>query len=571
MTNSSSETEAKRGNNTVADISNGNNPVNGSNAILQQGEVSSLTPPPPPQSQYPTNISKSEQQPQQLQHQHQQQQAYAQQIPNYYSYPVQTNGPTDQPNSPGPGQGGYDVQAAFHQQQAAYFDRQYGSATLPQLPLTPGSNPNSHVGMAALGVGPTSPNFAAQAVFSSASLEQMEPPNMNRGSHVAPPSPGIALPRGFVTSAPGVTSTSSALPGYGGVYQTYINPGLGGVDERHTPLSPQSSMQQQMYQQALASPQFPNMPYIANNVPQTAASVNERLRTQSFEEMLPPSTMSSSDSLEQYPQYQQNMGGTSASSGSGTLFALPQPWGFSSTDMYSGGLNTNPHSSHIVGGAPGYSGGNSPSQGRGMPPHASRNSGSGGRGGYHGNQGSHPYYQHTATTPGPPIQTTTSNKGPDGANLFIFHIPNHFTNLDMYKLFCTYGNLLSVRIMVEKDTGRSRGFGFVSYDTPESAAMAIKELNGFVIGNKRLKVQHKQIKPDTKSAASSNGTSLFYNGQKEQHEPISHDTNSGNAQSLDLQGNNEGNMNSSRVNDTEEDSALNHFDAIRNSLPDTSG
>lgn len=90
-----------------------------------------------------------------------------------------------------------------------------------------------------------------------------------------------------------------------------------------------------------------------------------------------------------------------------------------------------------------------------------------------------PYY--AATTPGPPIQTTPSNKGPDGANLFIFHIPNHFTNLDMYNLFCPYGNLLSVRIMVEKDTGRSRGFGFVSYDSPESAAMAIKELNGFAV------------------------------------------------------------------------------------------
>lgn len=99
------------------------------------------------------------------------------------------------------------------------------------------------------------------------------------------------------------------------------------------------------------------------------------------------------------------------------------------------------------------------------------------------------------TSPGPPIQTTSSNKGPDGANLFIFHIPNHFTNLDMYQLFCPYGNLLSVRIMVEKDSGRSRGFGFVSYDNPDAAALAIKELNGFAIGNKRLKVQHKQIRP----------------------------------------------------------------------------
>ena len=86
-----------------------------------------------------------------------------------------------------------------------------------------------------------------------------------------------------------------------------------------------------------------------------------------------------------------------------------------------------------------------------------------------------------ATSPGHPIQTTASNKGPDGANLFIFHIPNHYTNLDMYHLFQPFGNLLSVRIMVERDSGRSRGFGFVSYDSPESAAMAIKELNGFPV------------------------------------------------------------------------------------------
>jgi RNA recognition motif-containing protein len=51
----------------------------------------------------------------------------------------------------------------------------------------------------------------------------------------------------------------------------------------------------------------------------------------------------------------------------------------------------------------------------------------------------------------------------------------------MYQLFGPYGNLLSVRIMVEKDTGRSRGFGFVSYDTPDAAALAIKELNGFAV------------------------------------------------------------------------------------------
>jgi len=103
------------------------------------------------------------------------------------------------------------------------------------------------------------------------------------------------------------------------------------------------------------------------------------------------------------------------------------------------------------------------------------------------------YYNHDLpVSPGPPIQTTSMNKGPDGANLFIFHIPNNFTNSDMYALFSSCGKLLSVRIMVEKDTGRSRGFGFVSYQTPEAAELAILKLNGYQVGNKRLKVQHKQ-------------------------------------------------------------------------------
>lgn len=92
-------------------------------------------------------------------------------------------------------------------------------------------------------------------------------------------------------------------------------------------------------------------------------------------------------------------------------------------------------------------------------------------------------YFPTAVSPGPPIQMANTNKGPDGANLFVFHIPNHFTNIDMYNLFCHYGTLLSVRIMVEKESGRSRGFGFVSYDNSDSAALAIKNLNGFVVSH----------------------------------------------------------------------------------------
>ena len=157
---------------------------------------------------------------------------------------------------------------------------------------------------------------------------------------------------------------------------------------------------------------------------------------------------------------------TSQTSPGGTLFTQQSSWGYGGPpDLYSQAPASPLQPRPTIGMYPGMQGTMGPGGMVGMPraPMAS-------------------YGQYfPASSPGPPIQTTASNKGPDGANLFIFHIPNHFTNLDMYQLFSPYGNLLSVRIMVERDTGRSRGFGFVSYDLPESAALAIKELNGFPV------------------------------------------------------------------------------------------
>jgi hypothetical protein len=49
--------------------------------------------------------------------------------------------------------------------------------------------------------------------------------------------------------------------------------------------------------------------------------------------------------------------------------------------------------------------------------------------------------------------------GAPGCNLFVFHIPNDATNRDLFNIFAPYGNVISARIMVDRDTGRSRGFG----------------------------------------------------------------------------------------------------------------
>ena len=51
-----------------------------------------------------------------------------------------------------------------------------------------------------------------------------------------------------------------------------------------------------------------------------------------------------------------------------------------------------------------------------------------------------------------------------------------------------------MRVMTDKKEGRSRGFGFVSYETKEQAREAIKKINGKSVLGKRLKVELKQGK-----------------------------------------------------------------------------
>ena len=85
-------------------------------------------------------------------------------------------------------------------------------------------------------------------------------------------------------------------------------------------------------------------------------------------------------------------------------------------------------------------------------------------------------------------------QGPTGANLFIFHLPNEWSDLDLFYFFDSFklGPIVSVRIMTDKQSGRSKGFGFVSYDNPKSAEEAIRKINGKQALGKRLKVELKK-------------------------------------------------------------------------------
>lgn len=91
-----------------------------------------------------------------------------------------------------------------------------------------------------------------------------------------------------------------------------------------------------------------------------------------------------------------------------------------------------------------------------------------------------------------------SHLGPDGSNLFIYHLPQEFIDTDLASTFLPFGNVLSAKVFIDKQTNLSKCFGFVSYDNPHSANAAIQAMHGFQIGTKRLKVQLKRSKDAAK-------------------------------------------------------------------------
>ncbi|MBA0716876.1 hypothetical protein Golax_004733 [Gossypium laxum] len=93
-----------------------------------------------------------------------------------------------------------------------------------------------------------------------------------------------------------------------------------------------------------------------------------------------------------------------------------------------------------------------------------------------------------------PVGTNSGGhiEGPPGANLFIYHIPQEFGDQELANAFQGFGRVLSTKVFVDKATGVSKCFGFVSYDSPAAAQNAINMMNGCQLGGKKLKVQLKR-------------------------------------------------------------------------------
>jgi RNA recognition motif-containing protein len=71
-------------------------------------------------------------------------------------------------------------------------------------------------------------------------------------------------------------------------------------------------------------------------------------------------------------------------------------------------------------------------------------------------------------------------------NIFVGSLPFRMDESELREHFETYGEVESVKIITDKFTGRSRGFGFVEMPNDEEAKKAIAELNGTEIGGRAI-------------------------------------------------------------------------------------
>lgn len=72
--------------------------------------------------------------------------------------------------------------------------------------------------------------------------------------------------------------------------------------------------------------------------------------------------------------------------------------------------------------------------------------------------------------------------------LYVGNLPHSLGNNELQNLFQTHGTVLSAQVIIDRETNRSKGFGFVEMSNADEAQAAITALNGSEVGGRTLTV-----------------------------------------------------------------------------------
>lgn len=83
-----------------------------------------------------------------------------------------------------------------------------------------------------------------------------------------------------------------------------------------------------------------------------------------------------------------------------------------------------------------------------------------------------------------------------GKKLYVGNLSYNMGDSELQELFAACGTIASAKVITDRDTGRSKGFGFVEMDSEEEANAAIAALNGKEIDGRALTVNEAKPKPE---------------------------------------------------------------------------
>ena len=79
-----------------------------------------------------------------------------------------------------------------------------------------------------------------------------------------------------------------------------------------------------------------------------------------------------------------------------------------------------------------------------------------------------------------------------GRRLYVGNLSYETTELELRELFGKYGTVADAKVVMERETGRPRGFAFVEMSSDQEAQASIAELNGRELGGRALNVNESQ-------------------------------------------------------------------------------
>jgi RNA recognition motif-containing protein len=83
-------------------------------------------------------------------------------------------------------------------------------------------------------------------------------------------------------------------------------------------------------------------------------------------------------------------------------------------------------------------------------------------------------------------------------NIYVGNLPYAFTDADLRQLFEKFGEVSSAKVIMDRDTNRSKGFGFVEMPDAAKANDAIAKLNKTQVSGRELKINEAQPRDNTR-------------------------------------------------------------------------